>query len=335
MKNNTYSNDSLYPDKWDKPTITYIPTNPNTVPVTATYVFDDTNSKGGHDAIITNIIGNDKERFIPPLYPITQKTGYGVNSNYGYLNTSKNFLNGKDVLDDLYYPSQQYNLINNDTGDKDTRDNDTGNKRYYNVVDSIKGNGRIISSNNDISPYINNINSNEISTCNGCSCCGGVVNDDNVNNRIKGGTTNIIENNGNCSKTQTVDPYYTPKASKAPKASIASMSSNDSKIPQLEPRYTSVYTPTNGYTWASTPMPNTDNYYVDMIPRNFSPILFSQNGRQLGGYRFDEIKTGQRNKNKESFISQNSKNKYNSINKYIFIFVVIIIIFLIIKYNLI
>jgi hypothetical protein len=377
VNNKTYSNDSLYPDKWDKPTITYIPTctiDDNNI----INSIDDTESIGGDDAVITNIICNDKERFIPPLYPITQKSGYGVNSNYGYLNTSKNFLDGKDVLDDLYYPSQQYNLINNDTGDNDTGgDNDTANKRYYNVVDSIKGNGRIISSNNDISPYINNINSNDILTCNGCSCCGGVVYNDDVNNRIKGGTTNIIQSSGSCSKTQTLDPYYTqnidintvasmssndynkrkfnscytnvtnpytlnslsmPLLSPVPtppKASIASMSSNDSKIPQLEPRYTSVYIPTNGYTWASTPMPNTDNYYVDTIARNFSPILFSQNGRQLGGYRFDEIKTGQRNKNKESFNSQNSKYKYNSINKIIFVVVVIIIIFLIMKYNLI
>jgi hypothetical protein len=370
VNNKTYSNDSLYPDKWDKPTITYIPTSACDDNIINS--IDDTEGIGGDDAVITNIICNDKGRFIPPLYPITQKSGYGVNSNYGYLNTSKNFLDGKDVLDDLYYPSQQYNLINNDNSNNDMGDNDTGNKRYYDVVDSIKGNGRIISSNNDISPYINNINSNNISTCNGCSCCGGVVYNDDVNDRIKGGT----KDSGSCSKPQTLDPYYAqnvdintvasmssndynkrkfnscytnvtnpymlnslsmPLSSQVPTPPKASMgsSNNDSKIPQLEPRYTSVYIPTNGYTWASTPMPNTDNYYVDTIARNFSPILFSQNGKQLGGYRFDEIKTGQRTKNKESFTSKNSKYKYNSINKIIFVVVVIIIIFLIIKYNLI
>ena len=383
--NKTYSNDSLYPDKWDKPTITYIPTSTideNNIDsmsdIEGTHV-------GGHDAVITNFIGNDKERFIPPLYPVTQKSGYGVNSNYGYLNTTTNFLDGKDILDDFYYPSQQYNLnINsNDTGSKDVIGG--GNKRYYNVVDSIKGNGRIISSNKDISPYINNINSNDISTCNGCSCCGGVVNDDNVNNRIKKGTKNIIDRRDGNSKTQTVDrdynsvaymssndynkkkfhPHYThvnnPNAlnsiTKQPnqislmqqlstpifaQPSIEPISimpltnsNDDSKIPQLEPRYTSVYSPTNAYTLASTPMPNTDNYYIDSIYRNFSPILISQNGKELGGYRYDEIKTGQLAKNGEPFISYSSKNKYNSINRIIFIFVVIIIIFLIIKYNLI
>ena len=112
-------------------------------------------------------------------------------------------------------------------------------------------------------------------------------------------------------------------------------SNDDSKIPQLEPRYTSVYTPTNAYTWQSTPMPNTDNYYIDSINRNYSPILFPQDDKELGGYRYDEIKTGQLTKDGEPFISQNSRNKYNSINRIIFIFVVIIIIFLIIKYNLI
>jgi hypothetical protein len=123
-------------------------------------------------------------------------------------------------------------------------------------------------------------------------------------------------------------------------------------MPQLEPRYTSVVIPTNGYTWASTPMPNTDNYYVDLIKRPYSPILFSQNGKQLG-YRYEQIKTGELGDGKNQiktgqmdgdgdgkerfipnlYISPESKKQYNNINKYIFVITIIIVIFMVVKYN--
>jgi hypothetical protein len=355
----TNSHDSQYPDKWDKPVIIY----GNESKKTKDCIYK------GHEAdVITNNIKNDKNRYIPPLHIITRDSGYGSNSNYGYLETTDsnpnvlnrnyryldttdpdsnpNVLNrnyryldttdpdsNPNVLDSYYYPSQRTNINRNL---KESRAGATCRDRKRRIIDSIRGNGRIIQSDKDYSQYINDINGKENKVvCVGCSCCGGV--------------------------TDTAsDTASKPKALKPPMPSMPLMP----LMPQLEPRYTSVVIPTNGYTWASTPMPNTDNYYVDLIKRPYSPILFSQNGKQLG-YRYEQIKTGElghterldgdgKNQiktgelgrmghldgdgNKEQFIpnmdiSPESKKQYNNINKYIFVITIIIVIFIIIKYN--
>lgn len=324
------SHDSQYPDKWDKPIIIYGNENKNTV--CSTY-------KGQEVDVITNNIKNDKDRFIPPLHIITRDSGYGSNSNYGYLDTTDPD-SDPNVLDSYYYSSQRSNI------NKNLKESGTGTgagtgDRKRRIIDSIRGNGRIIQSNKDYSQYINDINGKENKVvCVGCSCCGGVTN-----------------------------TAYDTASDTAPKPKVLKPI-----VPQLEPRYTSVVIPTNGYTWASTPMPNTDNYYVDLINRNYSPILFSQNGKQLG-YRYEQIKTGElddgkkkvnngelgdgKNQiktgelddngtnqvntvklidNKERFIpnldiSPESKKQYNNINKYIFVITIIVVIFLVVKYH--
>jgi hypothetical protein len=235
-----------------------------------------------------------------------------------------------DILDNYYYSSQRTNII------KDLKDGTVGGvgtvgaggvKEARRIIDSIKGSGRFIPSNKDASQYINNINGEENKVvCVGCSCCGGVTDTgyDIPTSKI----INPVKKNSNQVKKDS-GPV----------------------IPQLEPRYTSVVIPTNGYTWSSTPMPNTDNYYVDLIKRPYSPILFSQNGKQLG-YRYEQIKTGQHEQIKtgqheqiktrqheqdanEPFIpiSPENKKKYNYINKYIFIITIIVIVFLVVKYH--
>lgn len=296
---NTYSHDSQYPDKWDKPTIT-LGEEKN----------DNLNSsyKGQDVGVITNNIKNDKDRYIPPLHIITRDSGYIYNSNYGYLDFSNLDNINPDILDNYYYSSQRTNIIKDlkSDGIKEGKE-EKGNRYSRRIIDSIKGNGRIIPSNKNTSQYINNINGEENKVvCVGCSCCGGV----------------------------TDTAYDEPKPNVVNPDSVINKSiskNTGSVIPQLEPRYTSVIIPTNGYTWASTPMPNTDNYYVDLIKRPYSPILFSQNGKQLG-YRYEQIEKGQ---HKESFIpiSSESKKQYNYINKYIFIITVMVIIFLVVKYH--
>lgn len=315
------SHDSQYPDKWDKPTIIY--GNESRKTKDCTY--------NGHEAdVITNNIKNDKNRYIPPLHIITRDSGYGSNSNYGYLDTTDpdsnpnvldrnyRYLDTTDpnVLDSYYYPSQRTNINKNlkesgaGTGDRKRR-----------IIDSIRGNGRIIQSDKDYSQYINDINGKENKVvCVGCSCCGGVTASDTA-----------------------YDTASDTASDTAPKPKVLKP-----LMPQLEPRYTSVVIPTNGYTWASTPMPNTDNYYVDLIKRPYSPILFSQNGKQLG-YRYDQIKTGELDDGKKKvnngelddkeqftsniYISPESKKQYNKINKYIFIITIIVVIFMVIKYH--
>lgn len=293
----TYSHDSLYPDKWDKPTIIYESESKKNV--YGTY-------KGPKAQVITNNIKNDKDKYIPPLHIITRDSGYSYNSNYGYLDDSNTDNINPDILDNYYYSSQRTNItkeLNNE--DKECKINNDEVREGRRIIDSIKGSGRIVPSNNDTSQYINDINGKENKVvCVGCSCCGGV--------------------------TDTV--YNLPKQN-----IVKKVDSKDSNIPQLEPRYTSVIVPTNGYTWASTPMPNTDNYYVDTIKRSYSPILFSQNNKQLG-YRYEQIKTGKLNDNKESFIlntyiSPENKKKYNQVNRYILFITIIVIVFIIVKYK--
>jgi hypothetical protein len=355
------SHDSQYPDKWDKPIIIYGNENKNT---------KDCIYKGHKADVITNNIKNDKNRYIPPLHIITRDSGYGSNSNYGYLDTTEpdsnpnildrnyryldttdpnvldrnyRYLDTTDpnVLDSYYYPSQRTNINKNlkESG-AGTGAGATCRDRKRRIIDSIRGNGRIIQSDKDYSQYINDINGKENKVvCVGCSCCGGVTD-------------------------TAYDTAYDTASDTAPKPKVLKP-----LMPQLEPRYTSVVIPTNGYTWASTPMPNTDNYYVDLIKRPYSPILFSQNGKQLG-YRYEQIKTGElddSNKgqfdngkkkvnngelddgkkkvnngelddNKERFtsniyISPESKKQYNNINKYIFVITIIVIIFMVIKYH--
>jgi hypothetical protein len=305
----SYSHDSLYPDKWDKPTIIY--DNESKKSVNGTY-------KGQDAQVITNNIKNDKDRYIPPLHIITRDSGYSYNSNYGYLDDSNTNNINPDILDNYYYSSQRTNIIkdlNDKEGIEDNEvkrcgvyDTDKGIRESRRIIDSIKGSGRIIPSNKDTSQYINDINGKENKVvCVGCSCCGGVT--DTAYDMPK----------------QNIDSKKNPIVS-------------DSVIPQLEPRYTSVIVPTNGYTWASTPMPNTDNYYVDLIKRPYSPILFSQNGKQLG-YRYEQIKTGKIDENnKEPFIpsfniSPENKEQYNQINRYILIITIIVIVFIILKYH--
>ena len=334
----TNSHDSQYPDKWDKPIIIY--GNESKKSVCSTY-------KGQEAEVITNNIKNDKDRFIPPLHIITRDSGYSSNSNYGYLDTTDPD-SDPNVLDGYYYSSQRSNI------NKNLKESGTGmgagatcRDRKRRIIDSIRGNGRIIQSNKDYSQYINDINGKENKVvCVGCSCCGGVT---------------------NTAYDTASDTAPKPKVLKTPMPLMPLM-------PQLEPRYTSVVIPTNGYTWASTPMPNTDNYYVDLINRNYSPILFSQNGKQLG-YRYEQVRTGElddgkkqvrtgelgdgKNQiktgelddngtnqvrtgelidNKERFIpnldiSPESKKQYNNINKYIFVITIIVVIFMVIKYH--
>ena len=97
------SHDSQYPDKWDKPIIIYGNENKNTV--CSTY-------KGQEVDVITNNIKNDKDRFIPPLHIITRDSGYGSNSNYGYLDTTDPD-SDPNVLDSYYYSSQRSNINKN------------------------------------------------------------------------------------------------------------------------------------------------------------------------------------------------------------------------------
>lgn len=304
---NTYSHDSQYPDKWDKPIITLgdepMDYTVNKVDYTVNNTF-----KAPEAQVITNNIKNDKDRYIPPLHIITRDSGYIYNSNYGYLDFSNMDNINPDILDNYYYSSQRTNII------KDLKDGMVGVggvKEARRIIDSIKGSGRVIPSNKDASQYSNNINGEENKVvCVGCSCCGGVTDTgyDIPTSKI----INPVKKNSNQVKKDS-GPV----------------------IPQLEPRYTSVVIPTNGYTWSSTPMPNTDNYYVDLIKRPYSPILFSQNGKQLG-YRYEQIKTGQHEQDaNEPFIpiTPESKIKYNYINKYIFIITIIVIVFLVVKYH--
>lgn len=332
---NAYSHDSLYPDKWDKPIIIY---------------GDDEGKEGegeeGNSAeVITNNIKNDKDRFIPPLHIITRDSGYSYNSNYGYLDTSKT--DNPDILDNYYYSSQRTD-INNDLERSNTDDKGRwGVREGKRVIDSIKGNGRIIPSNKDTSQYINCINcinGNKsgcigCNYCVGCSCCGGVVGVDNRPGVVGVAGVADVAGVAGVANVDNRTGVITSTNAKA-NSDIISTAGTLSKtiIPQLEPRYTSVIIPTNGYTWASTPMPNTDNYYVDLIKRPYSPILFSQNGKQLG-YRYEQVKTGQHSKDiKEPYaqgsnISVENINQYNNINKYIFIITAIVIIFVIVKYR--
>ncbi len=307
----TNSHDSQYPDKWDKPVIIYGNESKN---------IKDSTYKEQEAEVITNNIKNDKDRYIPPLHIITRESGYGSNSNYGYLDTTDPDSN-PNVLDSYYYSSQRSNINKNL---KECGAGVTYRDRKRRIIDSIRGNGRIIQSDKDYSQYINDINGKKNKVvCVGCSCCGGVT-----------------------------DTAYDTASDIAPKPKA--LKTLMPLMPQLEPRYTSVVIPTNGYTWASTPMPNTDNYYVDLINRNYSPILFSQNGKQLG-YRYEQIKTGELddgtnqvntgqlntvklNNNKERFIpnldiSPESKKQYNNINKYIFVITIIVVIFLVVKYH--
>ena len=327
---NTYSHDSQYPDKWDKPIITLgdepMDYKLNKVDYKLNEVDYTVNSsfKAPEAQVITNNIKNDKDRYIPPLHIITRDSGYIYNSNYGYLDFSNMDNINPDILDNYYYPSQRTNIIKDlkgrvgaggagaGTGMGGVRAGaEMGAREARRIIDSIKGSGRIIPSNKDASQYINNINGEENKVvCVGCSCCGGV--------------------------TDTSYDIPTFKIINPVKKDIGPIKKDiEPVIPQLEPRYTSVVIPTNGYTWSSSPMPNTDNYYVDLIKRPYSPILFSQNGKQLG-YRYEQIKTGQHEQDaNEPFIpiSPESKIKYNYINKYIFIITIIVIVFLVVKYH--
>jgi hypothetical protein len=347
---NTYSHDSQYPDKWDKPIITLGDEPMNYRVNDVDYTVNDT-FKAPEAQVITNNIKNDKDRYIPPLHIITRDSGYIYNSNYGYLDFSNMDNINPDILDNYYYSSQRTNII------KDLKDGMVGDrgvgvggvKEARRIIDSIKGSGRVIPSNKDASQYSNNINGEENKVvCVGCSCCGGVTDTgydiptSKIINPVKKNSNQIKKDSGRVKKDSD-----TVKKDSGP------------VIPQLEPRYTSVVIPTNGYTWSSTPMPNTDNYYVDLIKRPYSPILFSQNGKQLG-YRYEQIKTGQHEQIKtgqheqiktgqheqiktgqheqdanEPFIpiSPENKIKYNYINKYIFIITIIFIVFLVVKYH--
>lgn len=313
---NTYSHDSQYPDKWDKPVIIYGSESKRIGG--GTY-------KGQEAQVITNNIKDDKDRYIPPLHIITRDSGYSYNSNYGYIGDFNADTNS-NILDNYYYPSQRTNIIKSSEGGSDREGGGRweggsdregwgrweGGKEARRIIDSIKGNGRVIPSNKDASQYINDINGKENKVvCVGCSCCGGVT--DTAYDLPKLDTVSNVQ--------PLVGPVIKPIVGPV--------------IPQLEPRYTSVFSPTNGYTWASTPMPNTDNYYVDLIKRPYSPILFSQNDKQLG-YRYEQVKTGKLDENnKEPFIniSPESKEKYNQINKYILIITIIVIVFVILKYH--
>lgn len=304
---NTYSHDSQYPDKWDKPIIT-LEDEPVDYKLNSLF-------KAPEAQVITNNIKNDKDRYIPPLHIITRDSGYIYNSNYGYLDFSNIDNINPDILDNYYYSSQRTNIIKDlkngvgAEGGVEGVGKAEGVREARRIIDSIKGNGRVIPSNKDASQYINNINGEENKVvCVGCSCCGGVT-----------------DTGYDISTSKITNPVKNTK----PVKNISPV------MPQLEPRYTSVIIPTNGYTWASTPMPNTDNYYVDLIKRPYSPILFSQNGKQLG-YRYEQIKTGQNYEDaKEPFIpiSPENKIKYNYINKYIFIITIIVIVFLVVKYH--
>ena len=311
----TYSHDSQYPDKWDKPIIIYGSESKKIVGGIYT---------GQEAQVITNNIKDDKDRYIPPLHIITRDSGYMYNSNYGYIGDSNADTN-PDILDNYYYSSQRTNIIKEGNGDVYGKEKEgcgikegggiregSGIKEARRIIDSIKGSGRVIPSNKDASQYINDINGKENKVvCVGCSCCGGVT-----------------DTAYDLPKLNAIQPVVGPVVGRV-KPIVGSV------IPQLEPRYTSVFSPTNGYTWASTPMPNTDNYYVDLIRRQYSPILFSQNGKQLG-YRYEQVKTGKLDENnKEPFIniSPESKEKYNQINKYILIITIIVIVFVILKYH--
>jgi hypothetical protein len=337
----TYSHDSQYPDKWDKPIITLgdepmnyklneVDYKLNKVDYKLNKVDYKVNGsfKAQEAHVITNNIKNDKDRYIPPLHIITRDSGYIYNSNYGYLDFSNMDNINPDILDNYYYSSQRTNIIKDlkgGAGGAGTGGAERGAREARRIIDSIKGSGRIIPSNKDASQYINNINGEENKVvCVGCSCCGGVTDTgydiptSKIINPVKKDIGPVKKDIGPVKKD--IGPV---------KKDISPV------IPQLEPRYTSVVIPTNGYTWSSSPMPNTDNYYVDLIKRPYSPILFSQNGKQLG-YRYEQIKTGQHEQDaNEPFIpiSPESKIKYNYINKYIFIITIIVIVFLVVKYH--